>query len=458
MSSSLSLSIPTRKRRCVSRRLVCCLVTTAALGLWLLVYICAYPWTWRSRLLASVYTPEPTPPLYARFRAAEAALPQHHVEDPFAGGQRYLFASSHVFWSGWGNYMEDIVLTAHLAQLTNRTHVFNDYIWDVDGPEYTRFENRNWIPNKIPLSAIVSGPIVGGISTGNVTVPRAIHKDYFNKICPQRSVINVDDVQRIAVKGNDYDPYKITQTYLESINELDDPCCTDPHHSAFGNMAGMHALWPTLSTSPYAAQLDWSPLAHSALATNRHLFLPPPPSDDAPLPQRFDGLLVLQLRRGDFESHCADLRGWRADFNAYNRFPGFADPWTNPAAADGGEIEAMYARRCWPSVADVVHKVGAVRRSAAGAGLDSVYVMTNGAEGWAAALEAELGRVFTWARVACSRDAVWTWEERFVAQAMDMLVAERAQVFVGNGFSSMASNVAMLRMAKGFVPDSTTMW
>ena len=68
------------------------------------------------------------------------------------------------------------------------------------------------------------GPIVGGKSTGNVTVPLAVHKDYFDKICPKPSIVHVDEVQRIAVRGKDYDPYKITQTYLEFINKLDDPC------------------------------------------------------------------------------------------------------------------------------------------------------------------------------------------------------------------------------------------
>ena len=196
---------------------------------------------------------------------------------------------------------------------------------------------------------------------------------------------------------------------------------------------GMHALWPTLSVSPYVTELDWSPLAYSALETNRHLFLPPAEEGGntaASFPNRFDGLLVLQLRRGDFAAHCARLRELHLDFNAYSRFAGFADPWVPPA---DGEADVVYARRCWPSLADVVRKVAAVRRTRAGAGLDSVYVMTNGDAAWAAALERALVREFAWARVATSRDAVWTWEERFVSQAMDMLVAERAQVFVGNG-------------------------
>ena len=129
-------------------------------------------------------------------------------------------------------------------------------MWDVEGPVYTRFDERVWIPNKIPLSAIVSGacrsllvtdcvltaahragPIAGGDFTENVTtLPRAVHKDYFYKICPKRTIISVDDVHKIAVKGTDYDPYKITQTYLEFLNRIDDPCveiAAKPGHTTF---------------------------------------------------------------------------------------------------------------------------------------------------------------------------------------------------------------------------------
>ena len=98
LPTPLPLSIPTHKRRrTMSPRLACLLAPAAAPPLWRLAYVCLHPHTWRTRLLAAVYTPAPAPPLYARFRAAEAALPQHHAADPFAGGRRYLFASSHVF-------------------------------------------------------------------------------------------------------------------------------------------------------------------------------------------------------------------------------------------------------------------------------------------------------------------------------------------------------------------------
>jgi len=41
-----------------------------------------------------------------------------------------------------------------------------------------------------------------------------------------------------------------------------------------------------------------------------------------------------------------------------------------------------------------------------------------------------------------------------VGDGVDMAVAEKAEVFLGNGFSSLTSNVVMLRMAKGPGPST----
>lgn len=77
---------------------------------------------------------------------------------------------------GWGNAMQDLVMTAHLTYVTGRTYVsypffidsnandmlvadryvFDDYVWNRDGIEYSRF-NGKLIPSRIPRSALISG-------------------------------------------------------------------------------------------------------------------------------------------------------------------------------------------------------------------------------------------------------------------------------------------------------------
>ena len=78
----------------------------------------------------------------------------------------------------------------------------------------------------------------------------------------------------------------------------------------------------------------------------------------------------------------------------------------------------------------------AARRAEADAGrprLDRVFVMTNGAPEWVALLKQALAATGHYKHVASSRDLVLSWEQKYVAQAVDMLVGQRAQVFIGNG-------------------------
>ena len=257
----------------------------------------------------------------------------------------------------------------------------------------------------------------------------------------------------------------------------------------FGNKDEMLPIWPRIKDSPLLQLFGWSTLAHDAFTANRHLFSPAPPkpthtacptcvSDDRY--EALDGLLAVHIRRGDFVQHCPNLCKWGANFNAFNRFPEFVDPWESP---QGTEKERMgvYMRRCLPTIEQIVVKVEEARTSVEG--LRNVYVMTNGDKVWLEELKAALREAYPWERIATSRDTVLTDEQKYVAQSMDMLVGERAQMYIGNGvslasfhlaklahayahatfffsfqFSSLSSNIAMLRMAKGLPAESTRMW
>jgi len=63
-----------------------------------------------------------------------------------------------------------------------------------------------------------------------------------------------------------------------------------------------------------------------------------------------------------------------------------------------------------------------------------------------------------WEHIGSSRDLRLTREQRHNSQAMDMAVAQRAEVFIGNGFSSMTSNSVMLRAAQGYPWNNTRFW
>ena len=71
--------------------------------------------------------------------------------------------------------------------------------------------------------------------------------------------------------------------------------------------------------------------------------------------------------------------------------------------------------------------------------LSRVYVLTNGRPEWLAELkealqaDARASGLEEWIHIGTSRDLRLTKEQQHNAQAMDMAVAQRAEVFLGNG-------------------------
>jgi len=99
--------------------------------------------------------------------------------------------------------------------------------------------------------------------------------------------------------------------------------------------------------------------------------------------------------------------------------------------------------------------VEGIRKTETGKDLHTVYVMTNAQTPWVLELKTALRRMGGWESVRSTRDLVLNRERWYVKQAVDMLVAQRAQVFVGNGFSTTSALVSMLRMANEFPVEST---
>jgi len=223
-------------------------------------------------------------------------------------------------------------------------------------------------------------------------------------------------------------------------------------------------IMPLLYKSPIVRTFRWSPLVVSAVEKNKGLLgrrkLPPPlPNNPYPV---IPGLLALHIRRGDFESHCRNLAEWRSSWTGFNQIPDLVDYFDPPERPPSGdvtqEIYDAYLKSCYPSIEQIVQKVVEIRETDAGRGLKTVFVMTNGKVPWVNKLKKALNNANKWELITSSRDTVLSWEQRFVAQAPDMLIGQRAQVFVGNGFSSLTANIVMLRMAQGLDPESTRMW
>jgi hypothetical protein len=373
--------------------------------------------------------------------------------------------------------MQDYVMVGLLAHTTGRSFVFDDYIWNPDGSLYTDY-NGHLIPSRIPLTALLGGVMVGGKMPPGDTTPRAVSKDFFNKVCPNPTIIQVKEVNDDRMRFDESVPAsEIFEKWLEKINSIEDPCVEiDPNSDQifeywiFGHQR-MLSIWKYLKDSPVSTHWGWSPLIHDAYRRNRHIFVPNARSTlfsgftgstvaenySATIP----GLLALHVRRGDFQNHCVHLGKWSSNWNAFNMFPEFSDRFERPTDGGWGETSEknmqMYMKRCFPTIDEIVQKVMLVRVESEQP-LTHLYIMTNGAVAWVEELKEALRRSGNWAQIKSSRDLDITWEQKFVVQALDMLVAQRSEVFIGNGWSSLTSNVVMLRMAQGLPPDSNRFW
>ncbi|KIK49046.1 hypothetical protein CY34DRAFT_797425 [Suillus luteus UH-Slu-Lm8-n1] len=438
------------------------------------------------------------PPLYEEYHDFERSLPQHNLSLPFPEGRdaKFFWAANHVTSSGWGNAMQELVMNAVLAHTTKRAFVFNNFTWERDALDYSTF-NGKLIPSRIPLSAIISGPIIGSSFPPGDAAPRAVSREYFKKVCPNPTIIDSWELNEHLRLDNNVPALVIFNKWVEKLNDIDDPCVEIRQESfqlfeiwLFGSKRIL-SMWPILSKSPILADFSWSPLVHRAYAENAHLFTPKSfrylpsfmrPSHTPPMPTTLHdvnpiltskemdpvpGLLALHIRRGDFAAHCSHLANWSSDWNGFNQFSALPDKFRVPTDGGWGETTPAntktYLKACFPTIEQIVEKVRQVlddqkRLYGSGKELRSVYVMTNGDVEWLQQLREALLRVKRWDGIGTSRDLELGWEAKPVAQAVDMLIGQRAQVFIGNGFSSLTSNIVMLRMAGNVPPEDTRFW
>ena len=190
---------------------------------------------------------------------------------------------------------------------------------------------------------------------------------------------------------------------------------------------------------------SWSTLVELAFDNNREVISPTspfePPLSSSPVHglarySHIPGLLALHIRRGDFQSHCIDVLARRSiGFAGFNSFPSLPDHWNLSDDISDHEKKAIYTRHCFPDIDMIVERVEAVQNTEEGRALAQIYIMTNGSPSWVSKLKSALRAKHHWSHISSSRDLMLSPEQKYVAQAVDMLVAQRAQVFIGNGVS-----------------------
>ncbi|KAJ7816256.1 hypothetical protein B0H13DRAFT_2257990 [Mycena leptocephala] len=403
------------------------------------------------------------PPKYLGLRQWEAALPQHNLSLAFPEGKtgRYVKFSNQVGFLGWNNCFNEVLMNAHLAYISNRAYVFQEYTW-AHNHYAVMWSKEKWLTEnpRTPLNAIVSGPVAGGEFESDDEAPRAISDKWFEIVCPktERRYINTREVKPTVAEASGIDVLAHWQKVLRDAPERCVeivPAEEDPWSQTFDlglwGSPRILTLWDSFSQSPISRLLRASPIVRAAVQRNTHLFIPRGPRPPHRVPRdTFENMLALHLRRGDYEGHCRGLAYINSIFYSWNLFPHLPDRFV-PEPDVPGKDERFLAR-CWPDEAALVRKAAEVRRdyleSARGmqsnATLDVLYILTNEKSAWINALKKALQQE-GWT-VATSQDLVLDAEQMDVSMAVDMEIARRAAVFVGNGWSSFTSNIVYQRL------------
>jgi len=107
-------------------------------------------------------------------------------------------------------------------------------------------------------------------------------------------------------------------------------------------------------------------------------------------------------------------------------------PSPQPPSDDPHAREAYYLQHCLPTVPQIVSKLRQLRDEHPS--LRRVYVLSNGWGWWLNGLKGALQKD-GWDDLKSSLDVRLDGEQQYVAMAVDMAIAEKAEVFVGNGVS-----------------------
>ncbi|KAJ6557061.1 hypothetical protein DFH09DRAFT_548652 [Mycena vulgaris] len=400
------------------------------------------------------------PPTYTALRQWEAALPQHNLSLPFPEGRtgRYVKFSNQVRVLGWNNCFNEVLMNAHLAYVSGRAYVFQDYYWS---HEHYQWPKEKWVSvtPRTPLNAIVSGPVAGGPFEVDDPAPRAVSEAWFDVVCPRRErrYINTRDVKPAVANAEGIAVLTHWQTLLQNAPErcieiVEASAKEDSFPQTFDlglwGSPRLLSLWPSFAASPISRLLGPAPIVRAAVERNAFLFLPRGPRPPHPAPRDPAArMLALHLRRGDYEGHCRGMEYMDLPFYSWNLFPHLPDRFTPEPGVDGKG--ARFLARCWPDADGVVRKAAGARAdylayAGANGTLDVMYLLTNERSAWIDGLKGAL-RADGWT-VATSQDLVLDTEQTDVSMAVDMEIARRAAVFVGNGWSSFTSNIVYQRL------------
>lgn len=411
----------------------------------------------------------------------EALLPQHDLSAQYPEGRdgRFVRFSNQVWGLGWNNILQERLMNTVLAYESNRAPVFSPFEAWAHPPRDDSTPTGGRQVLVVPYNALLSGPTAGASWGLGDHHPRAISQKWWETVCPlpRRKVLNADDIMKEV--GRESDGIRMLEEWTKLLKEIPDSCVEIVGTQVFDffllGSTRILSLWDKFSKHPTVQQLGDSDIVTAAVAQNmdklqsRSGFSWGPST--TPSTGVISGLMAVHLRRGDYlgdegkdNGHCLHLSKWGSSFTGWNQLTELMDKFDPPSrdGIEGGqntpEIAHYYLKRCLPTPAQVtarLHTLRAERHSH----LSHVFIATNAEPAYLAELRTVLA-ADGWdpKGIVTSSELELNWQAASAGVAVDMAIMSRAEVFVGNGFSSLSSNVVMKRLTSGMSLDTVRLW
>ncbi|KAK8843501.1 hypothetical protein IAR55_007161 [Kwoniella newhampshirensis] len=427
--------------------------------------------------LILLITIRPSPPFPESFAVEwrnERRLPQLGVDVKFPEGKNGRFVSFDVpRGTGFNHQLQRVLLQHHLAVLGNRSLAFEPYVED---DSFLPFNPLSWPwrNSKIPLSAFISTVISGFESFYNS--PRAVPAWYYRANCSGRK----QRVYTIRSESNPTGDLELVGDGQARIHQLQvllagsDVGCIrikgEPFDDEFFDSKAPLDLYESFVRSPAMKHFSFAPTVLSILNDHMDDIAPEQPlydldaishttSNAGVKSTMWKHILALHIRRGpNWEAVCEEKGQRAAPFVSFNKLPllpGNENVPPPPTMVEAARM-GLYRAKCLPQTLDIIGRARRMRKNHPL--LKSVYILTDAEDSWISEIRMWL-QSDGWNHVWIGKNDFYPgWDEREVGVAVDMEVARRAGVFVGNGFSMTSSNIVLLRSRDGIHPDLTQFW
>ncbi|RXK35614.1 hypothetical protein M231_07144 [Tremella mesenterica] len=352
--------------------------------------------------------------------------------------------------TGFNHQLQRVLLQHHLALLGNRSLAFEPFVEDKTNLPFDIFR-WPWRSARIPLSAYIAGVISGFEKFYNS--PRAVPASYYRQYCSSWRehvyTLRTDSHPNgdLTLVPNGQDRIHQIQVLLAGSDESCIRIRGEVFDDAFFDSSAPLELYDSFVRSPVMKHFTFSPTvlgilnrAMPELATDHTPYdldlIAHPTSDVMERTSSWKHVLALHLRKGkEWEHTCVQKGETSAPFVSFNKLPRLPGNENVPPPSSMVEATRMglYRAKCLPEVLDIIGRARRMRKNHPL--LRVVYILSDGEDEWAEEVRMWLASE-GWDKVWIGKlDVYPSRKEREVGVAVDMEIARRAGVFVGNGVS-----------------------